>query len=358
MHRRFLIQVAAIFLCTTVTAQVPVRVAVVEDSAIRSSIEVSGTATSPRTATLSTAVAGMVAQLTVDAGRRVAAGDTLLELDAELVALAAQRLSAQVQQREIALADARRRFEEAQKVGPEKGIALTTIESLRAGVAIEQASLAAAHAQMREQNALLARHMLKAPFAGVISERHTELGEWLNPGDPVFDLVALDNLRFDFRVAQDYATDIRLDTAVALVFGKSRQTTLNGRIDAIVPVNDPRTRTFLVRVVADAGDSVPSEAISTPGMSVTGRFTLAAGRAGLTVSRDAVLRFPDGRVTAWVVEGIGESPLVRERRVTTGLEFNGRVEITDGLNAGDIVVVRGNETLQDGQSVVILDADS
>ncbi|MFK8016530.1 MAG: efflux RND transporter periplasmic adaptor subunit [Gammaproteobacteria bacterium] len=357
MHCRLILQMFAVALCGAASAQAPVRVAIVADGSIRSSIEVPGTVTSPRTATLSTAVAGMVAQLSVDAGRRVASGDTLLELDAELVELASERLRAQMRQRDVALADARRRFEEAQKVGPARGIALTTIESLRAGVAIEQAALAAARVALKEQEALLSRHALKAPFAGVISERYTELGEWLNPGDPVLDLVALTDLRFDFRVAQDYAGDVGIETPVALRLGKQSEP-VAGRIDAIVPVNDPATRTFLVRVVIDEMDAVSiGEPTPTPGMSVSGQFTLQSNRTGVTVSRDAVLRFPDGRVTAWVVEGIGESPLVRERRVTTGLEFGGQIEITSGLMTGDVVVVRGNETLQEGQSVVIQDPE-
>lgn len=355
MPSRFATFLLALSLCSGATAQAPVRVATVEASAIGSGIEVSGTATSPRTATLSTAVAGMVTQLEIDAGARVAAGDTLLKLDAEIVALGNERLRAQVQQREVALADAQRRFEEAQAVGPQKGIAQTTIDTLGASVSIERAGLAAAQAQLREQTALLKRHTLRAPFDGVISVRYTELGEWLTPGDPVFDLVALDNLRFDFQVAQDYSGAMVVGAPVTLRLGNAA--TVPGRVDAIVPVKDPATRTFLVRVVADSSaDAFAGDITPTPGMSVVGRFALQSDRAGLSVSRDAVLRFPDGRVTVWVVEDIDEAPLVRERRVSTGLESAGNVEITEGLNPGDVVVVRGNETLQEGQSVVILDS--
>ena len=77
-------------------------------------------------------------------------------------------------------------------------------------------------------------------------------------------------------------------------------------------------------------------------------------RSGVTVSRDAILRFPDGRVTVWVVDSGGELPVVRERVVRTGSEFNGVVEITDGLADGDVVVIRGNEMLQEGQTVSIV----
>ena len=354
MLRCLALTVIAMYLACSALAQAPVRVATATLHPIRTHIDVPGTANSLRTASLSTAVAGMVADLSVDVGARVKRGDTLAALDGELVRLALERLSAQLKQREVALADARRRFEEAREVGPEKGIARTTIESLRAAVAIEEAALAAAQAERREQRALLARHTVKAPFDGVISARFSELGEWLNPGDAVFDLVALDNLRFDFRVAQDYSAQITPATPIALRYGDVGEP-IRARIDAIVPVKDPTTRTFLVRVIIDpAINSDAQPANATPGMSAAGRFTLASGRRGIAVSRDAILRFPDGRTTAWVVKDVDGTPQVRERRVITGTEFDGLIEITRGLEVGDIVVVRGNETLQEGQSVVIL----
>ena len=127
-----------------------------------------------------------------------------------------------------------------------------------------------------------------------------------------------------------------------------------GKVDAIVPVKNPVARTFLVRVVADAADGQDLSTV-TPGMSVRGRLNLGAARAGVVAPRDAVLKFADGRVTVWVIDTAGEQPVVRERRVVTGLEFDGRIEIRSGLEDGDIVVTRGNETLQEGQTVTVLE---
>ena len=92
----------------------------------------------------------------------------------------------------------------------------------------------------------------------------------------------------------------------------------------------------------------------TPGMSARGKLSIDTGREGVTVPRDAILRFPDGRVTVWVVDAGDDLPVVREQLVQTGSEFNGSVEVTNGLTAGDVVVVRGNEMLQEGQAVSIL----
>ena len=338
-----------------VNAQAPVRVEPAAAQSIVQFISVPGTVTSPRTSLLSTSVAGLVAELAVEEGRRVETGEALLKLDDELAALALERLQADVRRAETALTDAKRRLAEAEEVGPARGVARTAIESLRAEVSSDEPALLSARAAAKEQRALVDRHTLRAPFAGVISQRFAELGEWVNPGDGMLELVATDRLRFDFRIAQDYFGKLAQNTPVGIRLDALPDTTLEGRVDTIVPVKDPGARTFLVRVLADAGEV---SAFIAPGMSVGGRFSLDTGRQGVAVSRDAILRFPDGRVTVWVVESPTEAPVVRERVVETGLEFDGAVEIVTGLGAGELVVVRGNETLQDGQAVTILGKES
>ncbi|MGB5210350.1 MAG: efflux RND transporter periplasmic adaptor subunit, partial [Gammaproteobacteria bacterium] len=206
MHSRQIVLslICSILIANTATAQAPVEVTAVTTRDIVNRLDVTGTVTSPRSAVLSTAVSGLVAELFVDEGQRVDAGDVLLSLDAELAELALQRSNAEVRQREAEVTDTRRRLDEAERVGPERGIPRTQIESLRSEVTIDEAALAAARAAAREQAALVERHRLKAPFTGVISQRFSELGEWVNPGDGLLELVATDNLRFDFRVSQDY----------------------------------------------------------------------------------------------------------------------------------------------------------
>lgn len=332
------------------SAQAPVAVETVATTTIVQQVNVSGSVTSPRSAVLSTAVPGLVATIEVDEGYRVERGDPLLTLDSELAELAYERALAEVRQGETAVADARRRLADAERVGTARGIAQTEIESLRAEVLGDEAALEATRAAAREQEAVLARHTLRAPFAGVISQRQTELGEWVNPGNGLLELVATDNLRFDFRVAQEYFGALSPETPVEMSLDAAPDSAIAGRIAAIVPVKNPGARTFLVRVVADSDGNE----LITPGMSVRGRLEIDVGRVGLVVSRDAIIRFPDGRRTVWVVDSSGERTIVEERLVETGLEFNGLVEISRGLSEGDVIVNRGNETLQDGQPVKIV----
>ncbi len=327
----------------------PVNVGTAEERPIVRTVRVSGTVTSPNAAMLSPSVGGLVAKFNVDAGDRVAAGEVLVELDAELQTLELRRREAELRQIEAALADSRRRLDEAERVRSSNAIAESEIETRRATVERDAAALAAAQAAVQQQRSIVGRLSVKAPFVGVINQRLAAVGEWVNPGDALVELIETDNLRFDFRVPQEYYEEISLQTAVDLASDAAPGFRAEGRIMAVVPVKDAGSRTFLVRVAA-VSNNHPAV---TPGMSARGILKVDAKRTGVVVSRDALLRYPDGRHVVWIVDGSQEIPVVRERPVETGLMFDGLVEIRTGIRAGDIVVTRGNETLQEGQQVTI-----
>ena len=327
----------------------PVTVAVAETAPIVEVVRVSGTITSPQTAVLSPSVAGLVATVHVDAGDRVASGQVIVTLDRELQELALARATAEAAQAQAALDDARRRRGEAEKIGPTRAIAESEIKSLRAEVARGEAAVEAATAAMRQQQAIVRRHSVRAPFAGVVSERIAEAGEWVNPGDGLVELVATDRLRFDFRVPQNRFAQLGQDTPVEIVVDAVPDHEITGRIQAIVPVKDPGARTFLLRVVAASDDA----SIVTPGMSAQAMLRVDTGRSGIVVPRDALLRYPDCRKTVWTVARDNGEPRVHEQRVETGVEFEGLIEIRSGLTADTRVVTRGNEVLREGQAVTL-----
>lgn len=327
----------------------PVVVDLSESTGIRETISVNGTVTALRRAELSTAVTGQVTGLSVETGDKVAQGEALLQLDLELAQLSLQRARAAVARARAELDDAQRRVDEARELSSEQGIAASEVRDREAARDMAAASLEEAKATAAEQNALLERHVVRAPFAGVINARHVELGEWIAPGDAVFDLVSTKQLRFDFRVPQEIYAKIGATMALTLFVNSSAAEGFTGRVETVVPVSDEQARSFLLRAVAD---DIP-EAV-TPGMSARAVLELDAGRTGVVVVRDALLRHPDSRTTVWVVETEKGNPVAHERNVDVGLVFGNRVEITKGLVAGEHVVVRGNEALQEGQVVRVM----
>jgi RND family efflux transporter MFP subunit len=346
----WLLSLAFIALATGADPQsgAPVQVEAAQQRPIVKQIQLTGTVTSPLVSSLSAATSGLVKTVHAEEGTQVAEGDVLLTLDAELVNRQLQAAEASVSQARNAKRDAERRLKEARTLAPKQSIAESAVRDLEAELAQDTAALQQAQAEAGYQRALLARHTLRAPFAGVVSSKTTEQGEWVQPGQSVFTLVATQNLRIDFAVAEDYLAQIAADTAVTYTLNADPERKYQGQVGTIVPVTDPNARTFLLRVPVEN-----SPAVLTPGMSVRASMSVPTGRQGVVVPRDATLRYPDGRVSVWTVDVDADNPVVTEHQVRTGLAFDGMIEIRDGLQPGAMVVVQGNEALQNGQRVSI-----
>ena len=325
----------------------------VEQQALIEEVPITGTVTPLKQALLSTEVEGLVQEIRTDVGREVGKGDLLLILDPELNAISRDVALAEVARAREALADSRRRFREAQALIADQHIAESEVESLASEVRVRDAQLQAAEVEAERQAALLRRHNIVAPFSGIISQRHVDLGEWVEPGINLFELVDTGDLRMDFRVPQRYYARIQPQDAltVKLDTGHLLQTTVESK----VPLSRDAGRTFLLRTQLKGKPPGKLPALI-PGMSASAVMQLTRPEPGIAVPRDAVLRYPDGRITVWVADTDGDrkTPVgVREQVVRTGLSFNGLIEITSGLKAGQIVITRGNESLQPGQTVLV-----
>ena len=326
----------------------PVVIANTEQRAVFEEVPISGTVSSPRVTQLSPEVAGLVQEVLVDEGDRVAAGAPLVRLDGTLAGLALEAAEAATAQASEELADARRRLADAERLVQSRGIAETELKARRSEVRADAATLRLRQAEQRREAERLRRYELKAPFAGVISRKLTEAGEWVAPGDEVLELIADTGLRIDFRVPQGLFPRIRGDEDIEVRLDALPDRRLAARIGEIVPISDPSARTFLVRVYPQ-DENLPM----TPGMSASATLRLGTGEQGVVVSRDALLRHPDGRITVWVAQGQGSDITVTEQQVQTGLSFDGRVVIHSGLEPDVRVVVEGNEALQQGQRVSV-----
>lgn len=311
-------------------------------------VPLTGTVTSARVAQLSTEVSGLVKKVNVEVGDRIETGAPLLELDREIEQLTLAALQASTRQARAELADAKRRYDDARRLREQKSISENELRLLEAEVEVDSSMLKKQQVEERRQQARVERHTLRSPFTGVISERLTETGEWIEPGNPVLTLVAVDDLRIEFRVPQEFFTRINQQSMLSVTLDALPERVFNAGIEAVVPVSDPSSRTFLIHATVNVSD-----AKITPGMSVHGKLGLTTGREGVVVPRDAILRYPDGRVTVWVIDPDSEPPTVTEKRVTTGYSFDGLITIREGIREGDVIVVRGNESLQEGQQVRI-----
>jgi len=343
--------VCSLFPVLTAAQDLPsVQLETVSSEDIVQEVTLNGTVNALRVSGMSAAVAGLLDEVRVETGDRVARGDVLVELDDELVTWELAAARAEADEARSRLEEARRRLREARSVGAGRNIAATEVSARESEVAASEATLARLEAARRQVEVRAGRHRVTAPFDGVVSQRSRDLGEWVIPGDQLLTLVDTDNLRLDFQVPQSFYKRIDDNSRLLVQDGQALS---SATIDVLVPVNDPQSRTFLLRAIK------PESVKLLPGMSVQAVLRVTTGERGLTVSRDAINRYPEGRTTVWIAEpGNEDTWTVSEKRVRLGTGFEGRVEVTSGLEADQKVVVRGNESLSEGISVRIAERES
>jgi len=327
-------------------AQTPVTAVEPEIGQGSQVLALSGSLVARRTAILSPQVAGLVATVRIDAGDRVAAGDELLRLDEDLAALEVRRAAAVVEEARRTLLEAERLRDEGRRLVESRFVPDTEVQAREAAVLQAEAAVSRVQSELQIARERLTHHVVTAPFDGVITRRLVEVGEWVGTGAAVAELVAPDELWLDVRVPQAYWTRIDADTRLRAFADPAPDTALDARIHARVPVKDPAARTFLLRLRVD-----DDSGRITPGMSARVELQLPGAESVTTVPRDAIVRYPDGTTTIWVVDTSADTPIAREREVELLRLLGDRVELAGTLDPGLRVVTHGNERLSEGETV-------
>lgn len=247
------------------------------------------------------------------------------------LALARQELS-RIRELETSAAFSRARFDDKQVE-----VARFENEVIEARAKAKQvaAALKLAETQLRYTR-------IRAPYAGTITERHTEAGAFIKEGQPVYSMVSDQDLEVEADVPATRVGGLAPGTAVTfdLAGGATR---IEAKVRAIVPQENQRTRTRTVRFVPRFKNRPEGLAAF---QAVTVHLPLGKSRTVLSVNKDALVT-SRGSPTVYVVE----SNRARERPIVIGEGIGGRFEVVSGLREGDVVVTRGNERLRDGRRV-------
>jgi RND family efflux transporter MFP subunit len=314
-------------------------------------VELTGSFTARRAAQLSPRLSGLVETISIDAGDTVEAGDVVVRLDDRLARLQLAQAVALVAQARAAFDEAVRLRDEAERLGEDKFLPDTLIQARKSAVHVAKAALDVAGAERDTAAERLERHAIIAPFDGVIARRLTEAGEWVETGTAVAELVAVDDLWLDVQAPQRLWPRLRQDTRVDAVVDALGGRAFTAAVAARVPVSDPSARTFLLRLkLSDANADLDI----TPGMSARVVLRLSTGADAVLVPRDALIRYPDGTITVFVLDDATTPPKVRQREVVIGRVDGDMAVIESGLEAGQRVVVRGNEALNDDDTVRVV----
>lgn len=301
-----------------------------------------------RSAELSVRVDGLVTKLLVDEGSVVAAGDPILVLDARLAEHDVETSQARLREARARHQDAIRVRNELRRLQKSQHVSVTDLESAIAQVDIAAAALSAARAELARAEELVARHRLMAPFAGMVVAKQVELGEWAKRDQAAVVLVALDKLRIRATVPQRDYSRVAAGAVATVRFDALPERAFEGRVEARIARGDDRSRTFPLLI-----DLPNPQGLLAPGMSARVEVELSGGRSeALTVPRDAVITKSDGEREVWRVRTESDGARAYPVRVRIGRASGDRLEIMPGaLEAGDPVVLLGNERLRPGDAV-------
>jgi len=305
-------------------------------------------------------VAAPVDRLAVEVGDRVEEGDLLAVLDVVRLDLDRALAEADVKTTEAEVVAARRELElldqERSRLVQLEGSAafsrarlddkIKEINVAASRIDAAEARLARARVMRDYRDADLADAEIRAPFPGVVVERHVSAGAHVQVGQPVVTLVDDTALEVEAEVPAERLAE--LEPGIEIAFNLAGGDVYQAVLRAVVPVENPMTRTRAVRFAAKNGDLKSARAI---GQSVTVELPVGAPREVVTVHKDAVTVSLTGR-QVFVVD---QDDTAQPRPVVLGAALGNRFEVLEGLALGELVVVRGNERLRPGQPVAYSD---
>jgi RND family efflux transporter MFP subunit len=184
---------------------------------------------------------------------------------------------------------------------------------------------------------------LFSPIDGVVTQKYEEEGN-LFTQTPILEIMQMDRLKVLVSVSEQYYANVKVGTPVSVSVDILAGETFEGKVSLIYPAIDPMTRTFTVEV------AIPNaKGRLTPGMFA--RSTINMGdKAGVMVP-DVAVQKQTGSAERYVY--VVEDGVARRRSVTPGRQIGERIDIIEGLSAGDVVATTSFVRLTDGASVEI-----
>lgn len=219
---------------------------------------------------------------------------------------------------------------------------LSEVAKFQSEVGEKEAAVASARAELRLADIDLYNAEIRAPYNGVVSQKHTSPGAFLNVGDPVVTLINDEVLEVEADVPSDRLSGLSVGRITSAKLESGRALTVMVR--AVVPEENALTRTRPVRFMPQF-DGGGHGAVAA-NQSVTVLLPVGTSRDVVSVHKDAVIPRAGERIVFVAIDG----KAVR-RVLKLGDAVGSRFEVLDGLKIGDMVVVRGNERLRPGQDI-------
>nr|PZN64386.1 MAG: efflux transporter periplasmic adaptor subunit [Pseudomonadota bacterium] len=283
-----------------------------------------------------------VAEVLVDVGSRVRAGQVLVRLSDDLLQADLASKQAALRSAEAALENAAAALRRGESVAKSGSLSQADLDRLRAEHVAAQARVETARAELDTSELRLRYAQVRAPDSGTITSRTVSVGDIAQPGAEMLRMLRQDRVEWRAEVPEAQLSRIKTGQAVTITTADGR--TLEGKVRMVAPTVQTSTRTGLVYVDITGGDA-------RPGMFARGEIAAGSG-AGLMVPVASVV-MQDGYSYVFVV---GPDNVVERRRVEQAGVYGDMLEVASGVQAGEIIAVKGAGFLKDGDTVAVASA--
>ena len=319
---------------------IPIGTATVKTQSVDVVEQSVGRLEAPRVPAVSAETTGQIRSIAVDAGDRVAQGAALATLDDEAQRLALESAEATVARLQVLLENQERTVGRLQQLSAEQSVAQSMLDDAVAQARALRAQVAEASARARESQRALTKTRVVSPIDGIVQKKHVSVGDFVTPGQPMFEVVALGQLRAYLPFPETLARRIAPGQPVTLSLPTREDAVVEAQVAEIRPmVGVASSAIEAIVVFQNPGDWMP-------GASVRGRVIIERHDTSLVVPEAGVVQRPAGDVV-YVVE----ADAAREHRVETGVRRDGWVEVLSGLEVGQTIATDGAGFLTDGAAV-------
>jgi membrane fusion protein, multidrug efflux system len=288
-------------------------------------------------------VPGEITAIPVDEGQPVAEGDVVIEIDPDRRALDLDRARARLSEAGSALLEAQRQHDRMRTLAKQKVASRAQLEQAEAGLEAARSRVEAMQADLGAADRAVSDSRVVARFPGVIGRRFVSRGEFVQPGQKLFELVSLDPVEVEFTLPEADAARLRLGLALDVTVAPYPGELFHGEVSMVSPVIDERTRTLRVKALI-----ANPEGRLRPGLFARADLGIAKRENVVLVPEEAVLQRSDGAIVFRATQnGTRAERLV----IQLGQIKNGEAEIKTGLARGDVVITRGHSALIDGAAI-------
>ena len=305
-------------------------VAPVVNEALEDRVFLVGSLASPDRTDLVAEIGGTLDALQFDEGQRVKEGDVLIRIDDAKV----KARMAEVEARLQLATDEHRRMKALRErdvaTPAELDVAIANLRTTEANLLV-----------LREE---LADATVSAPFDGVIATRHVSKGQYVNAGQNLATLVRMDPLELAFDLPERYIGQMAVGRVVRFTTPAWKEEVFEGKVSALSPSLDENTRTLRVKA-----SLLNPEHRLRPGMFGNVQLVLGVRETAVLIP-DIAVRYRGDQATVVVRDKEGKAAF---RPITVGARFNGRLEVTSGLEAGEQVVAEGHQKMGPGTTIMI-----